>query len=354
MARWHCKTGARSHQFDSLGELMAKATPRRSGDELAGMAATNAEERAAAQICLAEVPLRQFLDEPLVPPEIDEVSRLILAQHDEAAFAEVAGLDVGQFREWLLRYETDSSALTRIGPGLTPEMAAAAGKFMSNQDLILAAKNAGWSRRSATRLGCRGRFGGWGDPRQDRRHRSRHRWRERGGLRGRQSDDSPGPVSTGTREKRPVRPAYGVIRGGGRGGVERARPPVGLPFAGPGSVAATRRSRSGPFFCARVVDARPGGAGRTAESGARVRGRIHDVQVQRIAELPRRRDRPVGKRHRRRGGFRHGRPERIALRGRPLEERRERAEVGFRPSPSRSRTRTRRATPVAPWPKSAR
>lgn len=116
---------------------MAKATPRRSGDELAGVAAASAEERVAAQICLADVPLNQFLEEPLIPYETDEVTRLILDQHDSSAFAPVASLTVGQFREWLLRYETDAAMLARTAPGITPEMAAAAAKLMSNQDLIL-------------------------------------------------------------------------------------------------------------------------------------------------------------------------------------------------------------------------
>jgi ethanolamine ammonia-lyase large subunit len=133
-------TGARSHQFDSLRELMAKATPRRSGDELAGLAASCAEERVAAQSCLAELPLTQFLDELIVPYETDEVTRLIIDHHDAAAFASIADLTVGQFREWLLQYETDSATLARTAPGITPEMAAAVSKLMSNQDLILAAQ----------------------------------------------------------------------------------------------------------------------------------------------------------------------------------------------------------------------
>ncbi len=140
MARWHCNTGARSYQFDELRELMAKATPRRSGDELAGVAAASAEERVAAQTCLAEIPLKQFLDEPLVPYETDEVTRLILDSHDASAFAPISGLNVGQFREWLLKYETDSAVLAAVAPGITPEMAAAVSKLMSNQDLILAAQ----------------------------------------------------------------------------------------------------------------------------------------------------------------------------------------------------------------------
>jgi ethanolamine ammonia-lyase large subunit len=140
MARWHCNTGARSYQFDSLRELMAKASPRRSGDELAGVAAASAEERIAAQTCLAEMPLKTFLEEPLVPYETDEVTRLILDQHDAAAFGPISDLNVGQFREWLLKYETDSKALAATAPGIMPEMAAAVSKLMSNQDLILAAQ----------------------------------------------------------------------------------------------------------------------------------------------------------------------------------------------------------------------
>ncbi len=119
---------------------MAKATPRRSGDELAGIAAASAEERVAAQFGLAEVPLRRFLEEPLVPYEEDEVTRLIVDTHDARAFAPVASLTVGEFRDWLLRYETDDATLAALSPGITPEMAAAVSKLMGNQDLILVAR----------------------------------------------------------------------------------------------------------------------------------------------------------------------------------------------------------------------
>src|SRR4051812_13733750 len=118
MSRWSCTVGSRRHGFGSLRELMAKATPRRSGDELAGVAAASAEERAAAQRCLADVPLALFLAEPLVPYETDEVTRLILDTHDSAAFAPVAALTVGGFRDWLLRYETDAPVLAALAPGL--------------------------------------------------------------------------------------------------------------------------------------------------------------------------------------------------------------------------------------------
>src|SRR5580658_5818936 len=132
--------GGRSHTFSSLRELMAKATPRRSGDELAGVAASSAEERVAAQVCLAEVPLRTFLEDLLVPYEADEVTRLIVDTHDAAAFAPIASLTVGEFRDWLLRYETDDSVLAALCAGLTPEMVAAVSKIMGNQDLILVAQ----------------------------------------------------------------------------------------------------------------------------------------------------------------------------------------------------------------------
>lgn len=131
--------GRTTHVFPDLATLMAKASPLRSGDELAGLAAANAAERAAAQICLAEVPLSLFPTEFLVPPETDEVTRLILARHDPAAFAPVRDLSVGQFRDWLLRYETDGPTLAALAPGLMPEMVAAVSKIMRQQDLILTA-----------------------------------------------------------------------------------------------------------------------------------------------------------------------------------------------------------------------
>lgn len=136
---WSCEVGGTRYGFASLAELMAKATPRRSGDELAGVAARSDAERVAAQMCLADVPLAYFLEHPLVPYEEDEVTRLIVDTHDAAAFAPVASLTVGGFRDWLLRYETDAPALAVLAPGLTPEMAAAVSKLMGNQDLILVA-----------------------------------------------------------------------------------------------------------------------------------------------------------------------------------------------------------------------
>ncbi|GJE82729.1 ethanolamine ammonia-lyase subunit EutB [Methylorubrum thiocyanatum] len=130
--------GPRTHVFADLATLMAKATPVRSGDCLAGIAAESAEENMAARWCLAEVPLKEILARPLIPYEADDVTRLILDDHDEAAFAEIASLTVGDFREFLLT--ASSEMLARIAPGVTPEIAAAVSKIMRNQDLILVAR----------------------------------------------------------------------------------------------------------------------------------------------------------------------------------------------------------------------
>ena len=132
--------GVRRHAFEDLRTLLACASPARSGDALAGIAADSEERRMAARLALADVPLARFLDEPLVPPEHDGVSRLILEQHDAAAFAPISHLTVGAFRDWLLSDATDGAALERVGPGLAPEMVAATSKLMRNQDLVLAAR----------------------------------------------------------------------------------------------------------------------------------------------------------------------------------------------------------------------
>lgn len=150
-----------TYEFDGLVELMAKATPRRSGDELAGCAADSDAERAAAAWQLADVPLSRFLDEPLVPYESDEVTRLIVDTHDRTAFAEIADLTVGGFRDWLLGIATRSDAgerLARVGPGLTPEMVAAASKIMRNQDLILVAAATRVTSAFRTTIGLPGRI----------------------------------------------------------------------------------------------------------------------------------------------------------------------------------------------------
>ena len=126
--------------FDSLRTLLAAATPLRSGDELAGIAAESAEQRVAARYALADLPLATFLDDLVIPYETDEVSRLIVDAHDAAAFVAISHLTVGSFREWLLDPATDAAAITAASPGITPEMAAAVSKLMRNQDLIAAAR----------------------------------------------------------------------------------------------------------------------------------------------------------------------------------------------------------------------
>jgi ethanolamine ammonia-lyase large subunit len=155
---FRARVAGRTHVFGNLAELMAKATPRRSGDELAGVAASSAEERVAAQIALADVPPAHFLEEQLVPYEEDEVTRLIVDGHDRAAFAPVQGLSVGQFRDYLLDYATGSAELTALSPGLTPEMVAAVSKLMSNQDLVLVARKCSVITRFRSTIGLPGRL----------------------------------------------------------------------------------------------------------------------------------------------------------------------------------------------------
>ena len=123
----------------SLKELLAKATPRRSGDELAGVAAKSEEERVRAQMALAEVPLARFLSEAVIPYEKDEVTRLIIDSHDSEAFAPISGFTVGELRDWLLGDEATPESLAELAPGITPEMAAAVSKLMRMQDLVLVA-----------------------------------------------------------------------------------------------------------------------------------------------------------------------------------------------------------------------
>src|SRR5471032_187869 len=132
--------GLRTYRFDYLKTLLAKASPLRSGDQLAGVTAHTEEERVAAKMALAQVPLRTFLNEAVIPYESDEVTRLVIDDHSSQAFAEISHLTVGDFRNWLLADTTDPAALIRVTAGLTPEMVAAVSKLMRNQDLILAAK----------------------------------------------------------------------------------------------------------------------------------------------------------------------------------------------------------------------
>ena len=152
--------GSRQYRFESLRELLAKATPPRSGDTLAGLAAENAEERVAAQFALADVPLAHFLDEPVVPYEGDEVTRLIVDSHDAEAFAPVRSFTVGELRDWLLSDEATRDRLAALAPGLTPEMAAAVSKLMRVQDLIAAAAKIRVVTRFRTTVGLSGRLSG--------------------------------------------------------------------------------------------------------------------------------------------------------------------------------------------------
>jgi ethanolamine ammonia-lyase large subunit len=150
--------GGRTHRFRSLKDLMAKASPSRSGDTLAGIAAKDDEERVLAQMALAEVPLRTFLSEALIPYEQDEVTRLIIDGHDAAAFTPVAHLTVGDFRNWLLSDAADEATLAALAPGLTPEMAAAVSKIMRVQDLILVAQKCRVVTRFRNTIGLKGRL----------------------------------------------------------------------------------------------------------------------------------------------------------------------------------------------------
>lgn len=152
------RVGANTYSFRDLKDLMAKATPARSGDLLAGVAAHSAEERAAAQMALAELPLTTFLTEALVPYEDDEITRLIIDSHDAQAFAPVSHLTVGDFRNWLLGDEVDSAVLAALAPGITPEMAAAVSKIMRNQDLILVAKKCRVVTQFRNTIGLPGRM----------------------------------------------------------------------------------------------------------------------------------------------------------------------------------------------------
>ncbi|MCF7542169.1 ethanolamine ammonia-lyase subunit EutB [Pseudomonas petrae] len=145
-------------RFDSLRELMAKASPARSGDFLAEVAASSDAERAAAQMALADVPLKQFLTEALIPYEEDEVTRLIVHSHDRAAFAPVSHLTVGGFRDWLLGDDATEVSLKALAPGLTPEMAAAVSKIMRVQDLVLVAQKIRVVTRFRNTVGLRGRM----------------------------------------------------------------------------------------------------------------------------------------------------------------------------------------------------
>jgi ethanolamine ammonia-lyase large subunit len=150
--------GGQRYAFRDLRELMAKATPARSGDALAGVAAQSAQERVAAQFALADLPLAHFLDEAVVPYEEDEVTRLIVDTHSAEAFTPVRSLTVGELRDWLLSDDATEERLRALAPGLTPEIAAAVSKLMRVQDLIAAAAKIRVVTRFRSTVGLRGRL----------------------------------------------------------------------------------------------------------------------------------------------------------------------------------------------------
>jgi ethanolamine ammonia-lyase large subunit len=147
-----------TYKFPDLKTLLAKASPRRSGDELAGIAAATGAERVAAQMALADLPLRAFLNDAVIPYESDEVTRLIVDGHDRAAFAPVTSMAVGELREWLLSEAADSETLGRLAGGLTPEMAAAVCKIMRLQDLIAVAAKCRVTTTFRNTIGLPGRL----------------------------------------------------------------------------------------------------------------------------------------------------------------------------------------------------
>jgi ethanolamine ammonia-lyase large subunit len=150
--------GRQRHVFGDLKTLLAQATPLRSGDLLAGVAAPSNEARVAAQFALADVPLRRFLEEPVVPYETDAVTRLIIDTHDAAAFAPIGHLTVGGFRDFLLSDAAAPEVLAALAPGITPEMAAAVAKISRVQDLMVAAAKCRVTTRFRTTLGLPGRL----------------------------------------------------------------------------------------------------------------------------------------------------------------------------------------------------
>lgn len=147
-----------TYLFDTLAKLLAKASPFRSGDALAGVAAADYKERVAAQLALADVPLTNFLQQAIIPYEQDEVTRLIIDSHNAAAFAPIAHFTTGQFRDWLLSDNADAVTLQQLAPGLTPEMVAAVSKLMRNQDLISVARKCEVVTKFRNTLGLKGRL----------------------------------------------------------------------------------------------------------------------------------------------------------------------------------------------------
>lgn len=147
-----------TYSFGNLGLLLAKASPFRSGDALAGLAAASYQERVAAQMALADVPLKTFLTEPVIPYEDDEVTRLIMDEHDARAFASVSHFTTGDLRDWLLSDDADTFTLQQLSAAFTPEMTAAVSKLMRNQDLISVAQKCEVVTRFRNTIGLKGRL----------------------------------------------------------------------------------------------------------------------------------------------------------------------------------------------------
>lgn len=148
----------KSYVFKDLKTVMAKATPERSGDALAGIAAEDNKERIAAQYCLSEIPLKTFLDDLVIPYEKDEVTRLIIDDHDAETFKPISSLTIAEFRDYLLSYEVDGTTLKDLSSGLTPEMVAAVSKIMRNQDLISVAQKIEVVTKFRNTVGKKGHF----------------------------------------------------------------------------------------------------------------------------------------------------------------------------------------------------
>ena len=158
MTSYRHTIGQHNYIFKDLKDLMAKASPMRSGDYLAGLGAINAQERVAAQMALAAMPLKIFLNDLVIPYESDEISRLIIDSHDAYAFETVSHLTVGDFRNWLLSDEADAVALNALSKGLTPEMVAAVSKIMRIQDLVIVSKKCEVISKFRSTIGLRGRL----------------------------------------------------------------------------------------------------------------------------------------------------------------------------------------------------
>ena len=158
MPCYHHTIAARSYVFTDLKDLLAKASPARSGDSLAGVIADNAQERVAAQMALADLPLATFLNDCVIPYETDEVTRLIIDEHDDEAFSVISHLTFGDFRNWLLSDTADTTTLQKIAPGVTPEMAAAVSKIMRIQDLVAVSPKCRVISQFRNTIGLQGRL----------------------------------------------------------------------------------------------------------------------------------------------------------------------------------------------------